>query len=88
MDHRGKPARAGGRRGSGLHAGADGNLAIIRDEWIQCVVADTVPEVVQVDRRIRRWAPIREMGNRYLRVVLLPDGETIHNVFFDRRFTP
>jgi len=28
------------------------------------------------------------MGNRFLRVVLLPDGETIHNAFFDRRFTP
>ena len=27
-----------------------------------------------------------EMGNRFLRVVLLPDGEAIHNVFFDRRF--
>ncbi len=43
-------------------------------------------ETVQKDGRIRRWAPIEEMGNRYLRVVLLPDGETIHNVFFDRRF--
>jgi len=29
-----------------------------------------------------------EMGNRFLRVVLLPDCETIHNAFFDRRFTP
>jgi len=28
------------------------------------------------------------MGNRFLRVVLLPDCETIHNAFFDRRFTP
>lgn len=38
--------------------------------------------------RIRRWAPIEEMENRYLRVVLLPDGETIHNAFFDRSFKP
>jgi len=28
------------------------------------------------------------MGNRFLRVVLLPDGETIHNAFFDRQFKP
>jgi hypothetical protein len=43
-------------------------------------------EIVQKDRRIRRWASIEEMGNKYLRVVLLPDGETVHNAFFDRSF--
>jgi hypothetical protein len=26
------------------------------------------------------------MNNRVLRVVLLPDGETVHNAFFDRSF--
>lgn len=43
-------------------------------------------EEVQSDGRIRRWAIVPEAGNRYLRVVLLPDGETVHNVFFDRSF--
>jgi hypothetical protein len=43
-------------------------------------------EVIQEDGRIRRWAPIREMESRHLRVVLLPDGETVHNAFFDRSF--
>ena len=62
--------------------------AIIRDEWIQHVISNPVREQIQADGRIRRWGPIVEMGNRYLRVVLLPDGETIHNAFFDRRFTP
>jgi hypothetical protein len=38
--------------------------------------------------RIRRWAPIEEMESRFLRVVLLPDRETVHNVFFDRGFKP
>jgi hypothetical protein len=33
-------------------------------------------------------ARIAEMENRYLRVVLLPDGETVHNAFFDRGFKP
>jgi hypothetical protein len=47
-----------------------------------------VREVIQADGRIRRWAPIREMEGRYLRVVLLPDGETVHNAFFDRSFEP
>jgi len=28
------------------------------------------------------------MEGRYLRVVLLPDGEIVHNAFFDRSFEP
>ncbi|MDY6979892.1 MAG: hypothetical protein SV201_08430, partial [Pseudomonadota bacterium] len=31
-------------------------------------------------------AKIKEIDNRYLRVVLLPDGETVHNAFFDRAY--
>ena len=62
--------------------------ALIRDEWIERVIAAPSREHVQADGRIRRWAPIAEMQNRYLRVVLLPDGETVHNAFFDRRFQP
>lgn len=38
--------------------------------------------------RIRRWAAIEEMEGRYLRVILLSDGETVHNAFFDRSFKP
>ena len=45
-------------------------------------------EVIQEDGRIRRWARVSEMEGRYLRVVLLPDGETVHNAFFDRRYSP
>ena len=62
--------------------------AIIRDEWITRAIQTPVRETVQVDGRIRRWVQIPEMENRYLRVVLLPDGETVHNAFFDRRFLP
>jgi hypothetical protein len=62
--------------------------AMIRIEWIQQVVEHPVKEVIQKDGRIRRWAPIQEMEGRYLRVILLPDGETVHNAFFDRRFVP
>ena len=35
--------------------------------------------------RIRKWKKV-EGENKYLRVILLPDGETVHNVFFDRDF--
>ena len=60
--------------------------SIIRDEWIERVVNNPVKETVQKDGRIRRWEPIEEMESRFLRVVLLPDRETVHNVFFDRGF--
>jgi hypothetical protein len=62
--------------------------ALILDEWIERAINSPIHEHVQRDGRIRRWALIPEMDNRYLRVVLLPDGETIHNAFFDRRFLP
>jgi hypothetical protein len=42
----------------------------------------------QEDGRIRLWAKIPEMNNRYLRVILLEDGETVHNAFFDRSYRP
>jgi hypothetical protein len=58
----------------------------IRWEWIQRVMDSPEKEEVQSDGRIRRWAIVPEAGNRYLRVVLLPDVETVHNVFFDRSF--
>lgn len=62
--------------------------AMIRDEWIALAVSRPVSEVVQADGRIRRWAKIDEAGQRYLRVVLLDDGVTVHNAFFDRDFKP
>ena len=62
--------------------------AFIRDEWILHTIHSPVREVIQTDGRIRRWASIPEMDGRFLRVILLPDGETVHNAFFDRSFTP
>ena len=62
--------------------------ATIRDEWIEQAIRAPIRETVQADGRIRRWVLVPEMGNRFLRVVLLPDGETVHNAFFDRRYTP
>jgi hypothetical protein len=59
---------------------------IIRDEWIERVIRCPLREERQSDGRIRRWARIPEMDNRALRVILLEDGETVHNAFFDRDF--
>ena len=62
--------------------------AIIETKWIQFVIDNPIKETVQEDGRIRRWAQIREMENRHLRVILLEHGETVHNAFFDRGFKP
>jgi hypothetical protein len=62
--------------------------ALIQDAWIQRAVTSPIRQTIQKDGRIRRWCQVPEMDNRYLRVILLPDGETIHNVFLDRDFVP
>ena len=42
---------------------------------------------VQPDSRRRHWVwTLRQQ--RWLRVIVEPDGETVHNAFFDRNFTP
>ena len=58
--------------------------ATIQTEWIERALQAPILEVTQADGRIRRWAVIDEAEGRVLRVVLLPDGETVHNAFFDR----
>lgn len=60
--------------------------ATIKLDWIESTVLAPDVERVQADGRIRRWKKIIEADSKYLRVVLLEDGTTIHNAFFDRRF--
>ena len=62
--------------------------AAIKTEWIQSVIDAPEAEVTQSDGRIRIWRKVPEANNRYLRVVMLEDRETVHNAFFDRRFKP
>jgi hypothetical protein len=61
----------------------------IRRQWCQDVIAAPIRREVQGDGRIRFWGKIPVSGEarpRYLRVVTLDDGETVHNAFFDRNF--
>jgi len=60
--------------------------AEIKNAWIQQVIQYPLRRESQLDGRIRLWGRIEEAGARFLRVVLLEDGETVHNAFFDRRF--
>ena len=62
--------------------------AVIRREWIQSTIESPIREVIQADGRIRRWSAVPEAEGKFLRVVLLSDGETVHNAFFDRGFKP
>ena len=62
--------------------------AVIADAWLERAISSPIRELVQADGRIRRWCQVPEMENRFLRVILLPDGETVHNAFFDRNFVP
>lgn len=59
---------------------------MIKDEWIERALTAPEHEETQDDGRIRRWKRIVEAGDRYLRVIVLADGETVHNAFFDRGF--
>ena len=57
--------------------------------WIAPIVAAPIRRVVQGDGRIRLWGAVvdlRDGKTRFLRVVMLDDGETVHNAFFDRDF--
>jgi len=57
----------------------------LKVKWIDYVLSNPIRSEVQANGRIRRWAFIAEAG-KYLRVVTEPDGETVHNAFFDRGF--
>jgi len=59
--------------------------AKIKEKWIKFVIDNPEKTEVQSDGRIKKWVKIPEI-DKYLRVILLEDGETIHNAFFDRSF--
>ncbi len=54
--------------------------------WCQRALDNYICKEEQVeDGRIRYWIFIPELG-KYLRVITLEDGETVHNAFPDRNF--
>jgi hypothetical protein len=61
----------------------------VQRHWCQDVLGAPIRREAQMDGRIRWWGRIMVAGEarpRYLRVVTLEDGETVHNAFFDRDF--
>ncbi len=61
---------------------------MITDAWIKRTIRAPLRTTVQADGRVRMWAAVPEAGGRILRIILLPDGETVHNAFFDRGYKP
>lgn len=68
-----------------MHLRQRRDRACIRLEWIQQAIAHPIRTEVQSDGRIRKWVRVKEL-DKILRVILLEDGETVHNAFFDRSF--
>ncbi|MEO5364604.1 MAG: hypothetical protein H7838_13415 [Magnetococcus sp. DMHC-8] len=62
--------------------------ATIAIDWVRQTASQPEYRRLQADGRWRCWRRIPEAGDRWLRVVLLEDGQTIHNAFFDRGFIP
>lgn len=58
----------------------------IKMEWIEHVYKYPEHEQMQIDGRRRKWGYIEEV-DKYLRIVVLEDDETIHIAFFDRNFS-
>lgn len=44
-------------------------------------------EAVQDDGRFRRWGYVDALDH-WVRVIIMPDGERLHNAFIDSRFNP
>ena len=57
----------------------------IKAEWLEQAQTTPLKREVQSDGRVRTWIHVEERS-KYLRVVFLADGETVHNAFFDRRY--
>jgi len=57
----------------------------LRRSWCEEVLRQPARREVQPNGRIRHWAFVPELG-KYLRVVTLGDGQTVHNAFPDRDY--
>ncbi len=68
-----------------LYAKKRADRSCIKEEWIRNAVDNPLSTKVQKDGRIRKWIYVKEV-DKYLRVILLSDGVTVHNAFFDRSF--
>ena len=60
----------------------------LKKEFCIRVIESPLKVERQENNRYRFWASVKELEDRYLRVVTLEDKTTIHNAFLDRSFKP
>ena len=60
----------------------------LKKEFCIKVIESPLKVERQENNRYRFWASLKELEDRYLRVVTLEDKATIHNAFLDRSFKP
>jgi hypothetical protein len=60
----------------------------LTEEICRGVIENPERKEIQPEGRVRFWAKVEELGNKYLRVITLSDGVSIHNAFVDRGFKP
>jgi len=55
------------------------------EELIEDILSNPIRKEIQDDNKIKLWG-YSSRHTRFVRIILLEDGETIHTAFFDRNF--
>lgn len=58
----------------------------LKIEWCLKVIQNPIRFEIQDNGRHRFWGKIEELEGKFLRVIVLEDGITLHNAFPDRDF--
>jgi hypothetical protein len=54
-------------------------------ELLEYIIANPIKREIQEDNKIKLCG-YSSKYNKYVRIIMLEDGETIHTAFFDRKF--
>lgn len=57
----------------------------LKAKWINQALKNPIHKEIQMDGRVRYFIYIKDL-RKYVRVVTLSDGKTVHNAFPDRNF--
>jgi len=58
----------------------------LSEEICRKVIKNPIKKEIQSDGRIRFWGKVEELEGKYIRIITLEDGITIHNAFMDRGY--
>ncbi len=57
----------------------------LTSELLDEIIRNPIKTEIQEDNKIKIWG-FSSVHNKFVRVILLEDGETVHTAFFDRNF--